>query len=465
MLKRYAKLFETGLMLSDTLVVGLAFLAAYVIRFSFPENLTYETISDLRETRFVGCLVTILWPLIAYSGKLYVSYRAKPIWSYGMNILRTTVLTFLMVVTITYFVRDVRYSRLVLILWGALTVVGTSFLRVAFRYALQAMRKRGYNLRHFAIVGTGPLAQRVHRQLTERSEFGLCFAGFFELDKVATPDAPDGLLLGRVSDMARVIGEQGIEQVLIALPVEELPNAKPVMDRLSKLTVDVRLVPGFDELVTLCGSVEELAGLPMFNLQDSPLVGWNGIGKRLFDLMLVLVGFPLVMLVGGLVALCVKSTSHGPILYRQVRMGMDGRLFEMFKFRTMYCDAEKDGAQMARADDPRCTPIGKFLRRNSLDELPQLLNVIRGEMSLVGPRPERPCFIESFKSEIPRYALRHKTKAGMTGWAQINGFRGNTSIEERLDFDLYYIENWSLSFDFKILLKTVMGGYQSPHAY
>ena len=217
--------------------------------------------------------------------------------------------------------------------------------------------------------------------------------------------------------------------------------------------------------MTLCGGVDEFAGLPLINLQATPLVGWNLVIKRLFDMSMailgLLVGAPLL----AIIALVVRFSGRGPVFYAQERVGMDGRTFTMYKFRTMRADAEVDGARMTAPGDPRRTAIGAFLRTLSLDELPQLWNVLRGDMSLVGPRPERPCFIEDFKREIPRYALRHKIKAGMTGWAQVNGMRGNTSIEKRIELDLYYIENWSILLDLKILLRTVCGGFLSRNAY
>jgi exopolysaccharide biosynthesis polyprenyl glycosylphosphotransferase len=194
-------------------------------------------------------------------------------------------------------------------------------------------------------------------------------------------------------------------------------------------------------------------------------MGWSLVAKRVFDVLVAGLGLILVAPLMALIAVAIRSTSPGPVFYAQERVGMDGLAFQMFKFRTMRIDAENDGAQMTVPDDPRCTRLGVLLRRLSLDELPQLWNVLKGNMSLVGPRPERPCFIEYFKREIPRYALRHKIKAGMTGWAQVNGMRGNTNVAKRIELDLYYIENWSLFLDVKILLRTVFGGFLSPNAY
>jgi len=225
------------------------------------------------------------------------------------------------------------------------------------------------------------------------------------------------------------------------------------------------VVPDLFQYITLYGGLEEFGGLPLIGLQGGPLEGWNLVGKRVFDVVLSLLALVLLSPLLLVVALLVRLSSPGPVLFRQERMGMDGRTFHILKFRTMRTDAEAAGATMASAGDPRRTPLGAFLRASSLDELPQLLNVFVGDMSLVGPRPERPVFIEEFKQRIPKYHLRHKVKAGITGWAQIHGLRGQTSIEKRIEFDLYYIENWSLGLDVRILLRTVFGGFLSRHAY
>jgi Undecaprenyl-phosphate glucose phosphotransferase len=237
------------------------------------------------------------------------------------------------------------------------------------------------------------------------------------------------------------------------------------MERLALRTVDVKVVPDLYQYITLYGGLEEFGGLPIISLQGDPMDGWSRVAKRAFDIVFALVAIVLSAPAMLVTALMVKLTSRGPILYKQERMGMDGHTFHILKFRTMRIDAEVKGAQMASAEDPRRTPIGTFLRKFSIDELPQFFNVLVGDMSLVGPRPERPVFIEEFKRQIPRYHLRHKVKAGITGWAQINGLRGQTSIQKRIEYDLYYIENWSLLMDVKILVRTALGGFLSKNAY
>jgi len=263
----------------------------------------------------------------------------------------------------------------------------------------------------------------------------------------------------------RILTEHPVDQVILALPSEDTGLLKTLMGKLALRTVDVKIVPDLFQYVTLYGGLEEFGGLPIVSLQGGPLEGWNLVAKRVFDILFSAAALILVSPILLVVALLVKLTSKGPVLYKQERMGMDDAVFPILKFRTMRTDAESSGARMATAGDDRRTPVGAFLRRTSLDELPQLFNVLRGDMSLVGPRPERPVFIEEFKRQIPKYHLRHKVKAGITGWAQINGLRGQTSIAKRIEYDLYYIENWSLLLDLKILVRTALGGFLSRNAY
>ena len=272
--------------------------------------------------------------------------------------------------------------------------------------------------------------------------------------------------LGSLEQLPQIIQQQRIDQVFISLSLKEQHRLEELKDLLSEQWVDVRIVPDLGSFRTLHTDIESFAGMPLVTLVQSPMTGWNQVLKRLLDLagaILALILFSPLML---LIAFLVKITSPGPILYRQQRMGLDGKTFFTLKFRSMRQDAEKQtGAVWATENDTRRTTLGVYLRRFNLDELPQLFNVLNGEMSLVGPRPERPVLIEEFKSKIPNYMLRHKVKAGITGWAQINGWRGNTSLEKRIEHDLYYIERWSVWLDLKILLLTVFKGFVDPNAY
>lgn len=468
MLKRHHRFFQSLQIFRDLILVAGAFFTAYLIRFSFPDVWPYGEVSPLEQTLQVGVLVTLTWPLVGWASGLYRSHRTRSVFSEVFDASRAALVTFLVVITLTYFILDVRFSRGVFLAWTITVVLFVSMARVASRLSLRYLRSRGFNLRHVIIVGAGDLGERVLKTVVGQSSLGLRATGVVVPDEDAEKvgSSMRGVpIIDTVDALRDIVREQNIDQVIVALPMERLASLKSIMRSLSQETVDVRVVPDFYQFMTLCGGVEEFAGMPIINLQATPLEGWSSVLKRGFDVVLAGMGLVLVTPVLGLLALVVRMTSAGPVLYRQQRVGLDGQVFTMYKFRTMRVDAEANGARMTTPDDDRRTPVGTWLRRLSLDELPQLWNVLRGEMSLVGPRPERPEFIEEFTESIPRYALRHKIKAGMTGWAQVNGMRGNTSIAKRIEFDLYYIENWSFLLDVKILVRTVCGGFLSPNGY
>ncbi len=463
MLKRHHRFFQSMQVMRDLALVAISFALAYLGRFSFPDLLPFHSVSPPREVLWVGIVATLLWPGLGFVGGLYTSRRTRSVAAEVFDVLKVSLGTLLVLVALTYFAREERFSRGVLILWAILSVVVVSAARVASRLAMGALRRRGYNLRHVVVVGSGAFAERVIATVLEHASLGLHVIG------VVTPERRDSAcfavpVLGTVRELAAVVRAHRADQVIAALTIDELGALKDVMAELKQQPVDVRVIPDFYQYMTLCGGVDELAGLPVINLQATPLWGWNLVAKRTFDLGVagasLLVLSPLLVLV----AAAIRLTSGSPVLFRQERVGMDGRRFVMLKFRTMR-EGASDGAQMTTPHDPRRTRLGALLRRTSLDELPQLWNVLKGEMSLVGPRPEQPAFVEDFTRDIPRYALRHKIKAGMTGWAQVQGLRGNTSMTKRIELDLYYIENWSFLLDLKILVRTLLGGFTSPHAY
>jgi Undecaprenyl-phosphate glucose phosphotransferase len=358
--------------------------------------------------------------------------------------------------------RDIEYSRVVIVYFWVLSIVAVSLWRATFREGLRFARRHGVNLRRAVVVGGGGSAAELLAALRRRPDVGVHVLGLVG-DK---QEDAGGAWLGRFEDLRAILDREQVDLILIALPHGDYGRLASVLSDIGDDPLAIHLVPDVYGLVSMRGGIEEFEGVPVIHLRESPLYGWNGVLKRGLDLVvggLALVALAPLLL---LVAVAVKLTSSGPVLLRQERMGLDGRAFSMLKFRTMRADAEAEsGPVWAAPDDDRRTRIGAVLRRFSLDELPQLLNVLRGEMSLVGPRPERPVFVETFRHRIPGYMLRHKVKAGMTGWAQINGWRGNTSLEKRIEYDLYYIERWSLAFDLSILVKTLWRGFMNKNAY
>jgi Undecaprenyl-phosphate glucose phosphotransferase len=449
---------------TDILMLAAAFGMAYATRFIGVIPVT-DGIPPLDETLVSLAMSLVIFPITFHQANLYTTNRSRTHIGELFAVFKASITATLILVALTYFTRE-RYSRLTLALFLSYSLVLVSVTRLVLRLALAEVRRRGFNLKTILVIGEGELGRRVVETVRDHRELGFRVVGVLALDpEKARKKVRGAPVIGRVEDVERVLDEQPVDQVIIALPLEQQPVVKQLMEQLALRTVDVKVVPDLYQYITLYGGLEEFGGLPIISLQGDPMDGWSRVAKRAFDILFSLVAILVSAPVMLVTVVLVKLTSRGPVLYHQERMGMDGRTFHILKFRTMRTDAERAGAKMASADDSRRTPIGTFLRKFSIDELPQFFNVLMGDMSLVGPRPERPVFIEEFKRQIPRYHLRHKVKSGITGWAQINGLRGQTSIQKRIEYDLYYIENWSLLMDLKILVRTALGGFLSKNAY
>ncbi|MCA1828166.1 MAG: undecaprenyl-phosphate glucose phosphotransferase [Myxococcales bacterium] len=466
MFKRHHQLFTALRVLLDLCFVAAAFGAAYSLRFGSPKTWPYPELPLPRETVIVALLALVIWPLSFRAVGLYRPQRQNTPLDEMFGVFKATVVAGLLLVAVTYFVREARYSRGMLLLFSTLAFLSVSLERVFFKEVLQALRRRGYNLRYILVLGAGRLARQVLEQVDLHKELGFRPVGCLSVTRKRVGTSVAGTeVIGTVRDLPGVLAQKTVDQVLVALPSRSMHHLPRIMEVCADTTVDVKLVPDVYQYATLFGGLEEFGGLPIVNLQSTGMLGINAFAKRIFDVIFSSIFLILLSPLLVVLTVLVKATSPGPVLFTQERVGLDGRPFQMLKFRTMRIDAEANGPQFAQAQDPRATPIGGWLRRTSIDELPQLWNVFLGDMSLVGPRPERPVFIERFRRRIPRYQLRHMVKAGMTGWAQIHGLRGNTSIQKRVEYDLYYIEHWSLLLDLRILARTVAFGFLSRNAY
>jgi len=363
----------------------------------------------------------------------------------------------------TFFFRGYDYSRVVIVYFWLLSIATVWFSRAAFREALRFARRHGYNLRYALVVGSGELAASVVQRIQSRPDVGIQVLGVVGDKKEEIAGAT---WLGGYADLRAALDARPVDHVVLALSHEDQGRLGGLLDAVGDEPVTIHVVPDLFRFASLRGGVEEFEGMPFIHLRESPLHGWSRVAKRAFD-----IAFSLGVLVGlspllALLAAGVKLTSRGPVLYRQERMGLDGQRFGMLKFRTMRVDAEAEtGPVWASTDDPRRVRFGAFLRRFSLDEVPQFVNVLRGQMSVVGPRPERPIFVERFRQTVPGYMLRHKVKSGVTGWAQVHGLRGNTALDKRIEYDLEYIERWSLLLDLKIIALTVARILSERNAY
>jgi Undecaprenyl-phosphate glucose phosphotransferase len=468
MLKKHAQFFKSLFIISDLFILSLAWVFSYFLRFyttlvrapllGTPPFLTYvESLLPL----------WVIWGLVSIKIRLYQPRRIEGFFVEFLDIAKNLTLTLLLLIAFTYLFKRFEFSRLAFFYFWVMGILGLISTRYFARKTLKIFRRRGYNQRFALIAGTGELGRKILEKIELYPELGIQVIGYltrkFEEVGEKIKNVP---ILGRYEDLDKILGENKVDIFFIALPIHEYDGLESLIKKVQGYMADIKVVPGAYEFLSLRGGIDELDGLPIVSLQSSPLYGWNIVYKRIFDLILGTLILVFTSPIMVFIAFLVKRTSEGPIFYRQERVGMDGRSFQMLKFRTMKMDAEKEtGPVWAKENDPRRTKIGTFLRKTSLDEIPQLFNVIKGEMSLVGPRPERPVFVDKFKNMIPSYMLRHKIKAGMTGWAQVNGWRGNTSIEKRIEHDLYYIENWSIGFDLKILFMTFWKGFFSKSAY
>ncbi|MBI5183920.1 MAG: undecaprenyl-phosphate glucose phosphotransferase [Nitrospinae bacterium] len=467
MLKKYGQLFISILFITDIVIVVISWLLAYYIRFHIeiiPITLGIPSVEQyIKLLPFIVAIYAITMKVLG----LYQPMRGRSRGIEFYNILKVTFISILLITATTFFYRGDSYSRIVMVYFWLISSISLMLSRRVSRKVLQILRHKGYNLKHILIVGAGDLGKIVAEKIDLYPEIGFKIVGFLT-------DHPEKIgsrirgytVLGDIGDVKKVVKERSVDQLFVALPLKAYQRIENLLELLGDEMVDVKVVPDLLRFMRLNPGIEELDGLPVVNLTESPLFGWNKVIKRLADILLSLLAIIILSPLMLFISIAIKLTSKGPVLYRQERMGLDGEQFYILKFRSMNIDAEEGiGAVWAKEGDERRTKIGIFLRRISLDELPQLFNVLKGNMSLVGPRPERPVFVDNFKKLIPEYMLRHKMKAGITGWAQVNGWRGDTSLKKRIEYDLYYIENWSFLFDFKIIWLTIWKGLINKNAY
>jgi Undecaprenyl-phosphate glucose phosphotransferase len=479
---RHNRLLVAFHILSDALLAVTAFVLAYALRFHTTLAVLIPVtkgVPPLRQYINVLPFVAVLVPLGFHLQGLYRLRRGRSRVDDFFAVFVGTILAvvFGIVATLyvqTYFGTSAARSRGALEVsqaaWGIfllLNVALTFSSRELVREVLERRWRAGIGLKRILIAGSGELGRLVADKILEHRELGYQIVGFVD-DK--TPGDHLGYrglpLLGTIDEAPEIAAREAIDHLYVALPPEQHVQMLELIESTSREMVDVKVVPDLLQVIALRARLEDLDGVPVININDVPLQGINSAIKRALDIAISAAALALLSMPLVVIAVLVRATPRGSIFYRQERMGLDGKSFTIVKFRSMFNDAERDtGPVWAREDDPRVTPLGKFLRKSNLDEMPQLWNVLRGDMSIVGPRPERPHFVEQFKHRIPQYMLRHKVKAGLTGWAQVNGWRGNTPLEKRIEYDLYYIENWSVKLDLKIMWLTVLKGFFHKHAY
>jgi len=465
MFARSRQLFASGMFVVDALLILGSWLLAYQLRFHLLGIPAPRGVPPWSLYLWSGAVLTPTALLVLRAFRLYRSARTGRLGFELLAVVQAMVLIAAIAGVLSFYARG-ELSRVVIAIFLGLGTFSLGAARVTARMVLRELRRRGLNLRHVLIVGTGEPARLLMQKIWRHQDFGFQVHGLVTADPAEAGAERHGVrVLGSVADLPRLAEAEGAEVIYVALERREWQAEAEALRLLADSTAAVRLVPDLSQAFRLNPSVEDFDGMPVVLVTDSPEQGWNAVGKRAFDLACSGIGLVLVSPLLLVIAILVKLDSRGPLFYTQERVGLNGRRFRMIKFRSMRAHADAGGPGWTVKDDPRRTPLGATLRRLSLDELPQLWNVFVGDMSLVGPRPEQPRFVEEFRGSIPRYMLRHHVKAGMTGWAQVNGLRGDTPLEDRIRYDLYYVQHWSLWFDLRILFLTLARVLKDANAY
>lgn len=454
--------------LMDALIIAFAYISAWGIKFIYDSVSGREGGVGLTRMYVYALICVVPSYLILYAVfNLYTPKRMHGQKYEMMNIFKANTVGILIFFFILYLTHLVDFSRAVLFIFYGLNIVYELIARVFIRMLLRNIRKRGFNQKHIVLVGYSRAAEGYIDRIKLFPQWGYNVVGILD-DNVPSDTKYRGeRIIGRISDLEDIIANNDLDEIVITLGLAEYMKLERVVALCEKSGVHTKFIPDYNNIIPTRPYIEDVQGLPVVNIRHVPLSSLtNRFFKRLMDIVvgtLALIIFSPVMLIA---LIGVKVSSKGPVIYKQKRIGLHNKEFEMYKFRSMMVQTDGgDASKWTTCDDPRVTKFGKFIRRTSIDELPQIINVLKGDMSLVGPRPERPFYVDKFKEEIPRYMIKHQVRPGMTGWAQVNGYRGDTSIQKRIECDLYYIENWSLIFDIKIMFRTVFKGFVNKNAY
>ncbi|SFC78158.1 undecaprenyl-phosphate glucose phosphotransferase [Butyrivibrio sp. YAB3001] len=402
-----------------------------------------------------------------YLVNLYTSRRALKLWDEFVDISQANVMGGLGFIVVLFMLKQNDFSRTMIAIFAVLNTTLTTIAHGLVRKLLRFIRKKGYNIKHILLVGYSRAAEAYISRILENPQWGYDVAGVLD-DFVPINTSYHGVrVIGKINELGEYLNNRDYDEITITLPLNDYDRLEELVAQCEKSGVHTKFIPDYSSLFPSNPYTEDVQGIPVINIRYVPLTNsLNRLSKRIVDIVgsfLAIILFSPIMLAA---AIAVKTSSKGPIIYKQERIGLNGAPFMMFKFRTMKVQTEAEEKKgWTTKNDPRVTNVGAFLRKFSIDELPQLFNILVGQMSLVGPRPERPQFVEKFKEQIPRYMVKHQVRPGLTGWAQINGYRGDTSIRKRIDYDIYYIENWSMTFDIKIILGTLRYGIFNKNAY
>ncbi|MBR4541229.1 MAG: undecaprenyl-phosphate glucose phosphotransferase [Lachnospiraceae bacterium] len=473
MIKDNQKTFNRLYIVLDAMLIVGAYFLAYPLRFhvltAFKPFALQEGERFLAFTIYAQKIMFLLPGYLVIYGLsgLYKPRRGHSRIRVIGNLIEANLLGIFYFAFLIFIQKEHDISRWFYLIFGALNLTFGLALRYVISKVLRTIRKRGKNLKHVLLVGYSRAAEGFIDRIKQNPEWGYWIHGILDDNAVLDTDYKGIKVVGSILDLGQIIEENDYDEIVITLGLSEYEKLESIVNVCEKTGVHTKFVPDYNNMVSTVPYIEDLYGLPVINIRNVPLTNTiNLFIKRTIDIVLGFIALLLGFIPMLVIAVIIKCTSKGPVIFSQVRVGKHGREFKMFKFRSMYLeDPEKEKDEWTTKGDKRVTPIGRFIRKTSLDELPQLFNVLGGSMSLVGPRPERPQFVEKFREEVPRYMVKHQVRPGMTGWAQIKGYRGDTSIKKRIEYDLYYIENWSVGLDIKILFLTIFKGFINKNAY
>ena len=469
MIKDNQRYFNRLHVVIDAVVICIAYVLAWIYKF-----LILKDQRGLTLAQYCVALIGIipLYLMLYLACNLYTSKRVQGRRLEGGNIVKANTIGILIVMAAFFPLRDViepikYYSRWMLAYFYVINIVLEIIARNLIRWCLRKIRRKGFNLRHLIFVGYSGAAEAFIDRILANPQWGYKISGILDDNKEPGYTYKGIAVLGSTDELEKILENNRLDEIALTLALREYYKLKRIVAICEKSGVHTKFVPYYNDIIPTRPYTEDLLGLPVVNIRHVPLTNsFNMICKRAMDIVGAIVAIIIFSPVMLVTAVLVKTTSKGPLIYKQERVGLHNQTFQMYKFRSMEVQSAKSEKRAWTVrDDPRVTKVGRVIRKTSIDELPQLFNILKGDMSLVGPRPERPFFVEKFREEIPRYMVKHQVRPGLTGWAQVNGYRGDTSIKKRIEYDLYYIENWTMGLDIKILFLTFFKGFVNKNAY
>ena len=469
MIKDNQKYFNRLHIVLDAVIVAVSYTTAWYLKFASPFSDIDINVGALPVRTYFEMLYVIVpgYLVLYYAFNLYTPKRATVHRYEILNIFQANTVGMVVLMAGWYLVAQIHFSRSMMAMFYCINIILTTLCRSVIRILLQYFREKGYNLKYILLVGYSRATEEYIKRINANPQWGYVVRGILD-DHVPAGTLYKGVkVVGCIENLLYILPENKLDEIAITLSLKDYDNLEHIVDLCEKSGVHTKFIPDYNSLFPSRPYTEDLMGLPVINIRYVPLTNTlNWCMKRLVDIAASLVGLVVASPVMLIAAIAVRCSSRGPVIFKQERIGLHNKPFRMYKFRTM--EVQKPSSEekgWTTKNDPRVTKVGKFLRRTSIDELPQLFNILKGDMSVVGPRPERPHFVEQFKEEIPRYMVKHQVRPGLTGWAQINGYRGDPSIKRRIEFDIFYIENWTMSFDVKIMFLTIFKGFINKNAY